>query len=861
MIASSNINLKADLSNAVQSIEKVIFLKDILSNVGSGVILTNSWNFVKIDTRVWDKDKNIIIEWNGTFANNVDEYNSKGSHILWWEWNHINGSYDTIIWWLQNKISSGDYSTIWWWNHNIITWNYNVIAWWSGNKIIGGDYSSIPGGENNKIEWSYSVALWVNNVVSGDYSVALWSWSKVIADRSFLWTDGNQEWELRANDVFAIVSKSGMAINTATPHDFAKLTVSWSLVIEGWDELECSEDTKWTIVARGGEQVCLYSCDWSWRNSLYKGRCPSPKIEPSKCGVVNKICNADGSFYSWSCINGKVIEWTWSYFVDKDDKVHRTCQSEDWNLTECSKAVSNTYGDCPNGEYECDLSLIDHDSSKLDNILVSGVDWPLWWRFQKNFSDDIVTAEILESSDTIDGLPCKWKCKDWYKVTLWSNWYYCTERWCLGVTINSYQFPEANHNEVKQSTNEKLTKPWNDWEKKCRWEALCNVSDYIFSGENCTYTCWDDSRIYSWYTYTATFQSWTYVTWTRTMNSGWIDYTCSIRLECLYDSIINLSWDEVCVPDGCEATTYTTWGHTYNIPSASVWSYRAYYTGSECVYNLPYQCKSNSERWFWSESRNCSCPPGMERDDTLWMCVNSDSSCSAVDMRGCDDWDSVNTGSCLDGLCIWQCVKNWVNVSDWANAQNWGVKNDGQKWCWLCEDGSSLDTSDLHNGGCSCEKHICPDGYELDENDMCKARIRACMVPYKNFYTSYYDTPCQYDTCFNEDVVSWQAWDHECQWPATIRYKEWYRKKDPLDLENESYILDNHFWYIINEIPEGCTATRFGDQNGRDIWYYLDCDFERVDPIVENHCGECHHCAINWFPYCFPINFSPVCNE
>ena len=51
----------------------------------------------------------------------------------------------------------------------------------------------------------------------------------------------------------------------------------------------------------------------------------------------------------------------------------------------------------------------------------------------------------------------------------------------------------------------------------------------------------------------------------------------------------------------------------------------------------------------------------MERDDILWMCVNSDSSCSAVDMRGCDDWDSVNTGSCLDGLCIWQCVKNWVN--------------------------------------------------------------------------------------------------------------------------------------------------------------------------------------------------------
>ena len=145
MIASSNISLKADLSNAVQNMEKVYFLRNISSNVESGVILTNSWNFVKIDTRGWDGvDKNIIIEWSGNFVNSVNDFNSKGSHILWWEWNQINDSYDTIIWWLQNKISSGDYSTIWWWNHNIITWNYNVIAWWSENKIISGNYSTIP---------------------------------------------------------------------------------------------------------------------------------------------------------------------------------------------------------------------------------------------------------------------------------------------------------------------------------------------------------------------------------------------------------------------------------------------------------------------------------------------------------------------------------------------------------------------------------------------------------------------------------------------------------------------------------------------------------------------------------------------
>lgn len=326
--------------NAVHHVVNVVLLswehRSTLKKQGQGLLWIQVNNFVISQT--WDDVKNKI--------------NAEYSSILWWIKNQINSSesnvilwgqsneilkegisqwkYSTILWWSGNKIKWSDYSVILWWLDNELKWNYSVV-WWQANRV-NGDYSTV---------------LWENSRVVWNYSVALWSGSKIKADNSFLWTDGNQDEELKENNVFAVVAEHWLVVKADKPHAFSQLTVWGPLIVynngDSDNNLVCNDDTKWVlkVINRDASAKCFCSCDGVHWNSLYwQWKCAGicDKLEP-KCGGISKNCSSKPYSYSWSCEFGTVVEWTWAYMVTTDDVIHRSCQTSDWLVQSCTWTV------------------------------------------------------------------------------------------------------------------------------------------------------------------------------------------------------------------------------------------------------------------------------------------------------------------------------------------------------------------------------------------------------------------------------------------------------------------------------------------------------------------------------------------
>ena len=359
--------LYIDMNNASQYMGTVKFISTWSDNSASLNSQTNN-NSIKIQTtnfiltKTWADEENIIsgglyssilwwehnnIKWTWTYDNI--------SVILWWENNTINGILNVILWWESNKIEDWkQQSVILWWKSNIIKWNKSVVLW---------SYNAIKDG-------TWSIVIWTYWSVSGNYSVALWKRSHVEANNSFLWNDDGVTAETLAEDnVFVIMSKKGMVINTSKAHNFAKLTLWWPLIISSKDtddNIQCGWWNGWWIlkIVNSEDQMCLCSCDGSWRNSMVgKGRCMGicdSRIIKPECGGtdVKRVCDSSNHkiSFSWSCSVWEVAKWEWAYFIDKNEKVHWSCQTVDGSTVGCSGTVSNA-GDvlewCADINYTC----------------------------------------------------------------------------------------------------------------------------------------------------------------------------------------------------------------------------------------------------------------------------------------------------------------------------------------------------------------------------------------------------------------------------------------------------------------------------------------------------------------------------
>lgn len=322
-------------------------LKNMAQENGSSMEAQNGK--LKINT------KNFIITMSWNSHNNDISANSKFSNILWWKWNRISAwsSMSCIIAWNTNSIQSSDWSTILWWNGNQINqwnptansiWGRSTIIWWYKNAIELWSLSTIWWWSGNNIDWSnYSTIIWNNSkIIWWDTSVAMGSNTKNYWKNSFYRTDWNNRAQLTQDNVFAIVSEKWMAVNTNNPHEAAKLTISWNLSITPNDNDEnivCWDWTwKWIIKAvnkNNNNDECLCSCNWTKRESLYNWACEwicNNEIVPACWDTVS--FNPTNKTYQGSCSSSTPIDT--SYFVTKENIIHRACQTHDGNIANCT---------------------------------------------------------------------------------------------------------------------------------------------------------------------------------------------------------------------------------------------------------------------------------------------------------------------------------------------------------------------------------------------------------------------------------------------------------------------------------------------------------------------------------------------
>ena len=337
--SNSDKEISDKLNNAIQHIQSINFVDS--NNNWRMAVMSSLENKVRIDTN------NFVIASEADQAGAIDNtttlssvlwwtsnhiYDSTGSSIIGWSGNNLNSNYAVIIWWVNNKIQSGsDYSVIAGWSTNSIKWKISVIAWWKNNNITG-DYSAIVG---------------VNNTISGHYSVALWSWSNVNANNSFLWTDGESSESLSVDNVFAVVSKSWMVINTTEAHELAQLTIGGSLTVAWSGRATCSPDTIWSLrlVDKENNQKCLCSCNGeSWDSVLWDGECVAKCLNEDGSSLI-PVCgdtltltgDASHEYYIWSCKQWEVISGS---FYMNTSGMNWTCQDRDWSIFNCLYQIS-----------------------------------------------------------------------------------------------------------------------------------------------------------------------------------------------------------------------------------------------------------------------------------------------------------------------------------------------------------------------------------------------------------------------------------------------------------------------------------------------------------------------------------------
>ena len=412
LVFAENVPIMVDITNAVQHINSVKIKQ--VGNIGADVVISKSWSWLS----QMQTESNILL---GTTDNKV-----KGSYstILGWMWNEITWQVDnTIIAWASNSIdviSNWEWNTILWGQRNEIVWYsaFSTIAGWE-NNVVSWNSSTIVWGKDNGIWWSRSVIVGTENSVTWNDSVAMWKKSKIQGNNSFLWTDSENDEVLTKDNVFAVVSRKWMVINSIAPNEHAQLTIGWPLVVSlnSNDQNAVCGSGEWLWTIRTVSWVgryCLCNCDGTARNSMFwhwqcQSICNGESMQPV-CGTGLYKRYIDGVYtFHWTCEVWESVEWTWAYLVDKNDIVHRTCQTEDWTRTECSSAVTGTGG----GNCELGWQTIAH----WNGITAYANPNPEW---QCSWIRRVCNDGILGGSSEYQYATCS--SNDWCKMP-WSNEY------------------------------------------------------------------------------------------------------------------------------------------------------------------------------------------------------------------------------------------------------------------------------------------------------------------------------------------------------------------------------------------------------------------------------------------------------
>jgi len=572
-------NIKVDLSNAVQHIQSVYFV-DSGSNENGNATMSSLGNKVRIDTNNFviasEDEQSAAIT--GSVLSSVlwwaenQIFNSTGSSIVGWAGNKLDSNYAIIVWWAGNRIKRGsDYSVIAGWNKNTIQWQNSVIAGWEEN-IITGNYSAVVG---------------FNSTVSGDYSVALWSWAKVNANNSFLWTDGESDLDsVSADNVFAVISKSWMVVNTTEAHNLAQLTIGGSLTVAWSGGVICSPDTKWSlrlVDKKEGGQQCLCSCNGEWWDSiLWDGECVAKCQDMDNLtphwGTGLRLTGSDWTeFYIWSCDQWEVVSW--SFYMNASG-MNWACQERDGTVVNNLHSMWCTWS-IP------DNAVVNPLFPKLDSITFN-------WNYHYSNTWDLCSFSCT-GWYVRDWEKCIKVCTSDYDCKAWDWWYHKVDGYDSYTQTGSYICSGYNDTVIcnvdcnKEGKNE----VWNGTtcrlklDSYCTWRYAC-LDDGILKVNNPqnlmdrhTRNCVNSRQIQIWNACEQKKNLHNVVlTWTvtRVATGNTIGHTISFQLsEQLPGSLsINLPWTESVIPT-------KNWNSTFKIVTGSVNSDSSQYFESDLI--------------------------------------------------------------------------------------------------------------------------------------------------------------------------------------------------------------------------------------------------------------------------------------
>ena len=283
LVAASSlaqINVKSDLSNAVQNIQKVYFSPDGVRNPdpNKNILVELQNGVVKIHGKV-------LIEKPG--GENQIVSDASGAILIMGKENKIYGMNDIILGGTNNeieknatnagifggrdnKIHSGEKNFIFWGTDNRIAGTQSVIMWGQHNRILSGTNNYILAGSKKTIQGT-------NNIVAGK-NIKF----KEPRNDVFAWSDSYPDHDIPTfspamDKVFLVRAANGIGINTPEPkvHGIDVADGTFQISDQPW--LACDDTTNGAMKFKKGnnnQAGCFCYCNGkTWTPMTPSNRC------------------------------------------------------------------------------------------------------------------------------------------------------------------------------------------------------------------------------------------------------------------------------------------------------------------------------------------------------------------------------------------------------------------------------------------------------------------------------------------------------------------------------------------------------------------------------------------------------------
>ena len=282
LVAASSlaqINVKSDLSNAVQNIQKVYFSPDGVRNPdpNKNILVELQNGVVKIHGKV-------LIEKPG--GENQIVSDASGAILIMGKKNKIYGMNDIILGGTNNEIEKNATNAgIFGGRYNKIRFGDRNFIFGGGASVISGENSVILGGKSNEIYGSNSYILWGSNkLIKGNNNIAGGKniQFNVPKNNVFVWSDSKTRRTDRAfqpamDKVFLVRAANGIGINTPEPkvHGIDVADGTFQISDQPW--LACDDTTNGAMKFKKGnnnQAGCFCYCNGkTWTPMTPSNRC------------------------------------------------------------------------------------------------------------------------------------------------------------------------------------------------------------------------------------------------------------------------------------------------------------------------------------------------------------------------------------------------------------------------------------------------------------------------------------------------------------------------------------------------------------------------------------------------------------